>query len=91
MMRWMWNFAVVIVFLAVTVIAVLAVVDNASVVALQFLDWRTPELSIYWWLLAALLLGFALGWLTASMSTVRAKRAARRAERRVRDVAAVQQ
>jgi uncharacterized integral membrane protein len=48
--------------------ALLAV--NQSQVALRFLVWHTPELSVFWWLLLAFLLGAlasALGFGLASL------------------------
>ena len=43
------------------VFAALAV--NQQQVALSFVRWQTPfTLSIFWWLLMALLLGIFLGW-----------------------------
>ena len=37
-----------------------ALAVNQGHIALEFLIWRTPEISVFWWLLAA----FALGLLT---------------------------
>ena len=48
-------------FIVVAVISVLAVIDNRSLVALRFLGWSTPELSVYWWLVAAFVLGVIVG------------------------------
>ncbi|HEX7034731.1 MAG TPA: LapA family protein [Pseudomonadales bacterium] len=48
--------------------ALLAV--NQTQVALRFLEWQTPEVSVFWWLLLAFLLGVivaALGFGLASL------------------------
>lgn|SRR5690606_1608423 len=48
--------------------ALLAV--NQTQVALRFLEWQTPEVSVFWWLLLAFLLGLfvaALGFGLASL------------------------
>jgi uncharacterized integral membrane protein len=40
-----------------------ALAVNQQQVALSFVSWQTPfTLSIFWWLLMALLLGVVLGW-----------------------------
>jgi uncharacterized integral membrane protein len=77
-------------FLFATLLGLLAFVDNSSSVALKFLDWQTPSMSLYWWLLGTLVSGVAIGWLAASVTVVKAKYSERQAKReltRVRDVA----
>jgi uncharacterized integral membrane protein len=80
-MRALRTLAIGALFLFAMLLGVLAFVDNSSDVALRFLDWQTPTLSLYWWLLGALLTGIAIGWLAASVTVVRAKVAQRRATR----------
>jgi uncharacterized membrane protein YciS (DUF1049 family) len=53
--RLFWAVLAILFFL----LAALAV--NQSPISLQFLKWQTPELSVFWWLLAA----FGLGLLVA--------------------------
>ncbi len=60
--RLFWGLLAVLVFC----FALLAV--NQTEVSLEFLSWRTPEVSVFWWLLATFLagasvsaVGFALG------------------------------
>ena len=55
--RWITTIA----FILVVVISVLAVIDNRSGVALRFLGWSTPEISIYWWIIGAFGLGIRQG------------------------------
>ena len=60
-MTWLKTFLFVCLLILVFVFAALAV--NQQQVALSFLRWQTPfTLSIFWWLLMALLLGIFLGW-----------------------------
>ena len=75
--RWISTTA----FIVVAVISVLAVIDNRDLVALRFLGWSTPELSIYWWLVAAFVLGLGSGWLGASVRVIRARAGNRRLQR----------
>ena len=68
-------------FIVVAVISVLAVIDNRSLVALRFLGWSTPELSVYWWLVAAFVLGVIVGWLGAGVRVLRVSAGNRRLQR----------
>ncbi len=47
--------------LALLVFFFAALAVNQGHIALEFLIWRTPEISVFWWLLVA----FALGMFTA--------------------------
>ena len=61
-MRWLKSLLFISILALVFVLAALAV--NQQQVALNFVSWQTPfTLSIFWWLLMALLLGIFLGWL----------------------------
>jgi uncharacterized membrane protein YciS (DUF1049 family) len=75
--RWLTTIA----FILVAVISVLAVIDNRGRVALHFLGWATPELSIYWWLVAAFSIGVAVGWISAGVRVLRAVSGNRRLRR----------
>lgn len=57
--------------LALFCFALLAV--NQSQIALRFLNWQTPELSVFWWLLAAFVLGILLASLGCMLVSVRAR------------------
>ncbi len=63
--RLFWAALAIVVFF----LAVLAV--NQEPVALKFLNWQTPSLSVFWWLLAAFLLGLLLGLLAVAALTAR--------------------
>lgn len=49
--------------------ALLAV--NQTQVALRFLSWQTPEVSVFWWLLAAFVTGLLAGALGVGLSSLR--------------------
>jgi len=58
---WLKSLLFISILALVFVFAALAV--NQQQVALNFVVWQTPfTLSIFWWLLMALLLGIFLGW-----------------------------
>ena len=78
-MRGLLRLMIAVVFVAVLLLGALAMIDNQERVALQFLDWRTRELSIYWWLFVALSIGFLLGWALTSVANLRRRAAARQA------------
>jgi len=63
--RLFWGLLAVFVFF----LAALAV--NQEPVALQFLTWQTPVISVFWWLLAAFLVGLLLGLLGVGLATAR--------------------
>lgn len=56
--------------LAVLIFGFALLAVNQRQVSLEFLAWRTPEVSVFWWLLLAFLLGAlasAIGFGLASM------------------------
>ena len=58
-MTWLRRALAVFAALVLFLLAVVAV--NQEQIALRFLAWQSPALSVFWWLLIALLLGVALG------------------------------
>lgn len=58
------------------ILAALAV--NQEPVALNFLAWQSPVISLFWWLLAAFLAGLLLGLLVVGFTTARLRLRARR-------------
>lgn len=75
--RWIMAIA----FILVMVISVLALIDNRGRVALHFLSWSTPQLSIYWWLVGAFAIGVFVGWISAGVRVLRALSGNRRLRR----------
>lgn len=80
-MRRLARWITVIAFAVIVFVGVLAVVDNRNGVALHFLVWETPVISVYWWLVIAFALGAAVGWLSAGVRVVRAVAGNRRLRR----------
>ena len=80
-MRRLSRWITAIGFTLAVVIGVLAVVDNRNHVALHFLGWATPEISVYWWLVSAFALGVIVGWISAGVRVVRAVAGNRRLRR----------
>lgn len=68
-MNWLgklfWALLAILTFL----FAALAV--NQDTIALQFVTWRTPELSVFWWLLLAFGMGLMVGLVGIAWSTTR--------------------
>src|SRR5262245_45193924 len=80
-MRRVSRWIVIIAFILIALIGVLAIIDNRGRVALHFLEWATPELSIYWWLVGAFACGVAVGWLGAGVQVLRARAGSRQLRR----------
>lgn len=68
-MAWLMRFFWAAVALLVFFFAALAV--NQEHITLEFLLWQTPQLSVFWWLLAAFALGLLLGLLGITVSSTR--------------------
>ena len=72
-MKRAWRLLAALVAIALFLFAVIAV--NQEAVSIRFLSWRSPEWSLYWWLLIAFLAGAAVG--AAALLPGRAKGALR--------------
>lgn len=57
--------------LAILLFFLAALAVNQDPVALHFLTWRTPSISVFWWLLGAFMLGLLLGLLGITVLTTR--------------------
>lgn len=62
--------------LAVLMLCILAVgillgMDNQQPITLRFLDWQTPETSLYFWLLISLAIGFLAGSLLSAVGLMK--------------------
>jgi uncharacterized membrane protein YciS (DUF1049 family) len=80
-MRRLSRWVMTIAFALVVAVGILAVVDNRGLVALHFLDWATPELSIYWWIVGAFAMGVVIGWLGAGVQVLRVRASSRQLRR----------
>jgi uncharacterized integral membrane protein len=69
-MKWLKSLILVLAMLLAFVVAALAV--NQDKTALTFAIWTTPfELSLFWWLLAAFLVGLTFGLLNGVWMSVK--------------------
>ncbi|MFP6816457.1 MAG: lipopolysaccharide assembly protein LapA domain-containing protein [Pseudomonadales bacterium] len=68
-MAWLSRFFWAAVALLVFFFAALAV--NQEHIALEFIVWETPRISVFWWLLAAFALGLLLGLLGITVLSTR--------------------
>ncbi len=58
-MNRIWRILAALIAIALFLFAVIAV--NQEQVSIRFLTWRSPEWSLYWWLLIAFLAGTVVG------------------------------
>ena len=59
-----------VLFISIILLSALSV--NQEEIVLKFAVWETPfKISVYWWLLAALALGFSLGSLNTFFINIR--------------------
>ena len=59
-----------VLFISIILLSALSV--NQEEIVLKFAVWETPfKISVYWWLLAALALGFSLGLLNTFFINIR--------------------
>ena len=72
-MNRIWRILAALIAIALFLFAVIAV--NQEQVSIRFLTWRSPEWSLYWWLLIAFLAGAVVG--AAALLPGRAKGALR--------------
>jgi uncharacterized membrane protein YciS (DUF1049 family) len=68
-MNWLGRLFWALLALVVFLFAALAV--NQEQIALQFVTWHTPEVSVFWWLLAAFSAGLLIGLIGVAWSTTR--------------------
>jgi uncharacterized integral membrane protein len=82
-MQWLRRVAGISLALCVVVFGLLAV--NQTPVALRFLIWETPSVSLFWWLLLAFVFGLLVGGASAVMGGMR-RRARQRALEQAADI-----
>jgi len=68
-MKWISRLFWLLLLVAAFALALLTV--NQQQVHLQFLDWQTPQLSVFWWLLIAFAVGITLGLLPALINSAK--------------------
>ena len=76
-MNWLKTATALVALLLVFVLAALSV--NQEEVTLSFAVWETPfPLSVFWWLMAAFLIGLLFGLLNAAWLTLKSRLTIRR-------------
>ena len=80
-MSWLGKLFWAVLALLVFLFAALAV--NQDQIALQFVTWRTPQWSVFWWLLLAFSLGLLVGLIGLLWSTARLSLRNRRLSKRL--------
>ncbi len=79
-MKWIRSLIAVVTLLLAFMLAALAV--RQPEVALNFVYWQTPvELSVFWWLLLAFVLGITLGVVNTAWVTTKHRLTNRRLQR----------
>ena len=77
--KWFFRGALLIIFL----IALVAASENSADVSLKFLDYRTPEWPVSWWVLIAFVIGLGLGSLLNFVSNTQLRLRYREAEKKI--------
>jgi len=73
------------VVLAIVAFLFAALAVNQEAIALRFMAWKSPEWSVFWWLLMSFGLGFGLGLLGVAWVTARLKLRNRRLNKQLND------
>jgi putative membrane protein len=77
--RWLFRAILLVVFLVVMV----AASENSTEVSLVFIDYRTPEWPVAWWMLSAFVAGLFLGSVLNLFSNTKLRLKHRVAEKKV--------
>ena len=77
--KWFFRGVLFIIFL----IALVAASENSADVSLKFLDYRTPEWPVSWWVLIAFVIGLGLGSLLNFVSNTQLRLRYREAEKKI--------
>jgi putative membrane protein len=77
--KWFFRGVLFIIFL----IALVAASENSADVSLKFLDYRTPEWPVSWWVLIAFVIGLGLGSLLNFVSNTQLRLRHREAEKKI--------
>lgn len=79
-----WGTVVLLPLLIVALLlGVLLGLDNSEPLALAFLNWRSAELPVFFWILLALVLGVVVGVLCCLPAKLRQRRVIRRLQRQL--------
>lgn len=82
-MKWISRLIWVLLLAGFFLLAMLLTV-NQQKVALTLLQWQTPELAVYWWLLIAFAVGLTLGLTAAIINSTKHSLRHRRANKELK-------
>ena len=77
--KWLFRLVLFVVFF----VALVAASENSTEVSLNFLDYRTPEWPVSWWVLTAFVIGLGVGSLLNLFSNTRLRLRHRNAEKKI--------
>lgn len=77
--RWLFRAILLVIFL----VALVAASENSTEVSLVFIDYKTPEWPVAWWILSAFVAGLFLGGLFNLSSNTKLRLKHRVAEKKV--------
>lgn len=77
------KFVMVALIILLLLVALVFSLNNRTVVSIDFLAYKTPELGLAVWLIGALVIGAILGMLVGSMASLRAGRSRKQLERKL--------
>ena len=80
-MRWLWRLILTFTFILAALISAVAFLDNADAVSLKFLEWQSPLVSIYWWILLSLTIGFVTGSVVLYATSMKLRASERKSRR----------
>ena len=72
-MRRLKNLLWILLALLLAAMSALLLIDNPTPVSLRFLNFATPPVPVFWWLLATLIIGIAVGFALCFVGFVRGK------------------
>ncbi len=72
-MKWVTNIVLLLLVIVFIGAGVLLRVDNPDPVSVRFLNFESPSIPVFWWLLGSLLAGVGVGFALAFVGFLRGK------------------
>ena len=72
-MKWVTNILLLLLAILCVGLGVLLRIDNPDLVSIRFLNFVSPAIPVFWWLLGSLLAGIGVGFAIAFLGFVRGK------------------
>lgn len=77
------KLVLVVLIILLLLIALVFSLNNRTAVSIDFLTYKTPELSLAVWLISALVIGAVLGMAVGSLASFRSGRSRKRLEKKL--------